>query len=162
MYVHENQSLDWLDYNSVCSACHLDGFAFHLDGFDNHIDVIAFHLVNFAHHLDGSASHLDEFAFHLDDIARHLDRFASHLDYFAYYSNDIYCLQDRFDILLENINYKIDRSEQAPALIPSRQGTCHKHTGNTRNPNLWQEPCQPSHATAPINGSTSIKSFNAD
>ncbi len=111
----------------------LDGSVSHSDGFDNHSG--------------GSARHLDSFD-------NHLDCFASHLDGFPHSSIDIYCLRDRFDYKLQ-----INSSEQAPASIPSSQGTCHKHTGKTRNPNLRQEPCQPSHATAPINGSTSIERF---
>jgi hypothetical protein len=131
------------------SRLHSDGSAFHSDGFDNHSD-------GSASHLDGFDNHLDDFACHLNASDSHLDCFASHLDDFAHSSADIYCLRDRFDKHLEIRNYKIDSSEQAPAPIPSSQGTCRKHTGKTRNPNLRQEPCQPSHAIAPINGSSSI------
>jgi hypothetical protein len=149
------------------SRLHSDGSASHSDGFDNHSDGSAHHLDSFDNHLDGSASHLDDFDNHLDDFACHLDASDSHLDCFAsllddfiHSSTEIYCLLDRFDNNLEFRNYKIDSAEQAPAPILSYQGTCHKHTGKTRNPNLRQEPCQPSHATAPINGSTSIEHFN--
>ena len=147
----------------------LNGFASHSDGFDNNSDSSARYLDSFDNHLDGSDSYLDDFDNHLDDFARHLDAFDSHLDCFASHLDgfthsfiDIYCIRVRFDKHLDSINYKIDSSEQAPAPIPSSQGTCHKHTGKTHNPNLRQEPCQLSHATAPINGSTSIESFDAD
>lgn len=63
----------------------------------------------------------------------------------------------------EHIKIKKEIGQSKPnAPIPSRQGTFAAHTGDPQKPKAAKEPCRPSHATAPRNGSSSIERNNED